>query len=62
MVPEERAAAHSLHRERLADALIVLGAACVAAGAGMIYVPAGLMVGGVELVLISVFAVSGPGS
>lgn len=46
-------------RERLADALIVLGAAAVSAGVWMIHEPAGVIAAGVSLIVIALFGVSG---
>lgn len=40
--------------ERLRDAVLLLGALLITLGAGMIYIPAGLIVGGILLIAIAV--------
>lgn len=40
--------------EKLRDAVLLLGALLITAGAGMIYVPAGFIVGGIFLIAIAV--------
>lgn len=40
--------------EKLRDAVLLLGALLITAGAGMIYLPAGLIVGGILLIALAV--------
>jgi len=40
--------------ELFTDILVILGMAVVAVGAGMAYVPAGVIVGGLELILLGI--------
>lgn len=40
--------------EKLRDAALLLGALLITAGAGMIYIPAGLIVGGILLIAMAV--------
>ena len=40
--------------EKLRDAALLLGVLLITAGAGMIYIPAGLIVGGVLLIAMAV--------
>lgn len=40
--------------EKLRDAVLLLGALLITAGAGMIYIPAGFIVGGILLIAMAV--------
>ena len=40
--------------EKLRDAVLLLGALLITAGAGMIYIPAGFIVGGIFLIAMAV--------
>lgn len=40
--------------EKLRDAVLLLGVLLITAGAGMIYIPAGLIVGGILLIAMAV--------
>ncbi len=40
--------------EKLRDAVLLLGALLITVGAGMIYLPAGLIVGGILLIALAV--------